>query len=135
MGLRYGLAVLVLMTLASTAGACRTAPIHEIAEGRLRTDGSATPDEAAEAIWRAGRKLGWEVRSVAPGELEGTLRLRHHVAVVRIIHDTQRFSIRYVDSQNLGADGTRIHDRYNHWIRNLTRQIENEPVLLIPPGG
>jgi hypothetical protein len=58
-----------------------------------------------------------------PGETEGRLHLRSHVAIVSITFDTKQFSIFYKDSTNLDYDGARIHRNYNGWIQNLEQAI------------
>lgn len=86
----------------------------------------ATLDDVEKAIIRAGAALGWKMRPVGPGVMEGTLHLRKHVAIVAITFDTGTFSIKYKDSTNLDYDGTNIHSNYNGWIQNLTRGIQTQ---------
>ena len=112
-----------------TLGACRSlTPIYQVERAPLQASADATLDDASEAIWRAGRKLGWEIEEESPGVQNGTLRLRGHVAVVRIEHDTKVFSIHDVKTENLRRNGDRIHPNYNGWIRFLEDKIEAEPV-------
>ena len=109
--------VTLVLFVALAVVACRTAPIRDVVNAPLpNATGVATPQQVDEAIWRAGRKLGWKIEPVGPGELRGTLRVKRHVAVVSITHDTKRFSIRYADSQNLRYDGRQIHRNYVAWI-------------------
>jgi hypothetical protein len=84
--------------------------------------------EGDEAIWRAGGRLGWQIERESPGVLKGTLRLRSHLAVVRIEHDTRAFSIITVETQGIERDGDRIHPNYNGWIQNLRTRISLEPI-------
>ncbi len=109
---------------------CRTAPIYNVSSSPLVYDETATLEDVSEAIWRAGRKLGWEMEAIRPGEMEGTLRIRHHIAVVTVTYNTRSFSIRYKQSENLLHDGASIHRRYNLWIRKLDARIRNEPLRL-----
>lgn len=116
-----------------TTFACRSlAPIYDVSGAQLHASESATVDDASEAIWRAGRKLGWEIEKESPGVLKGTLHLRRHVAVVRIEHDTQIFSIHDVETQNIRREGDRIHPNYNGWIHFLEQKIAMEPVRQTP---
>jgi hypothetical protein len=85
-----------------------------------------TTDDVAQAVFRAGSRLGWQIEPVTPGTLRGTLKLRQHVAVVSITHDTSTFRITYQDSTKLRYDGQQIHRRYNHWVQNLERAIQME---------
>jgi hypothetical protein len=116
-----------------TASACRSlTPIYEVNDAQLLPGENATVDDASEAIGRAGRKLGWEIEKESPGVLKGTLHLRRHVAVVRIEHDTQVFSIHGVETQNIRREGDRIHPNYNGWIHFLEQKIAIEPVRHTP---
>jgi len=121
------LGCLMIVLFAAFVG-CRTAPIASIQDEKLWTDGATSLADAAEAIWRTGRKVGWNIESVAPGELRGTLHMRMHVAVVQITHDESHFSIRYESSENLLQSGNLIHRNFNAWLRSLADQIEREPV-------
>ena len=89
-------------------------------------DKQVTLHDVEKAIVRAGAGLGWQMRPVDPGVMEGTLYLRKHVAVVNITYDTRTFSIKYKDSTNLNYDGTNIHSNYNGWIENLSRGIQTQ---------
>lgn len=125
---RRVLIVLLLGTVVG-AGCARRHPIYNVSGARLaQAPGTPSPaiGQVSKAIWAAGKKLGWQIEEVRPGELTGTLHLRSHVAVVSIVHDTSTFSINFKDSTNLLHDGDRIHKNYNKWIRRLERQIQAE---------
>lgn len=83
---------------------------------------------AEEAIRNAGSRLGWEMATVQPGLIRGTLNLREHQAIVDIDYDGRGYSINYIDSENLQYDEEKnaIHKSYNKWIQNLERQIRIE---------
>jgi hypothetical protein len=117
---------LVASTLAATAlAACaRTAPIQQ---GGGEFIGRGTLSQRADQIRRAGAGLGWRMEQQEPGLIRGTLNLRTHQAVVDIPYDTQRFSIRYVSSNNLDYDGRAIHRNYNSWVQNLQNAIMAQP--------
>jgi len=63
-----------------------------------------------------------------PGKITGTLRLRTHTAVVNVIYDTSKYSIRYQSSIDLdyNAEKGTIHKNYNGWIQNLDAAIQRE---------
>jgi hypothetical protein len=119
--------VVIIATMLVVAG-CRTAPVRNVTDARLNAAPGATltMDQVARAIWRGGQEQGWQISEVRPGELTGTLKVRSHVAVVTITHDTSRFSIRYRDSTNLLQSEGEIHKRYNTWVRNLEAAIQRE---------
>ncbi len=127
--MKTAVAGVLILLLWGFVASCRTAPIHDVLEAPLPTaQGAATTDDLDEAIWRAGRKVGWKIERIRPGVLRGTWRFKHHLAVVSITRDQRYFTIRYVDSQNLLYDGDQIHRRYNSLVDELARQIEQEPV-------
>jgi hypothetical protein len=131
--IRRSIVVSACGVLLLTATACRILkPIYDVNDAPLLSSESATLDDASEAIWRAGRKLGWEIEKESPGVLNGTLHLRRHVAVVRIEHDTRVFSIHEVETQNIRREGDRIHPNYNGWIHFLEQKIAAEPVRHMP---
>jgi len=63
-----------------------------------------------------------------PGKITGTLRLRTHTAVVNVIYDTSKYSIRYQSSIDLdyNAEKGTNHKNYNGWIQNLDAAIQRE---------
>jgi hypothetical protein len=120
---------LVTSLLAVLISGCRMRPIHNVLNAPIPRPVSGhqpTMEEVSRAITAAGRRLGWTVAEERPGELTGWLKLRSHLAVVSIVHDTTTFSIAYRDSQNLLYAGDGIHRNYNNWIRNLERTIQTE---------
>jgi hypothetical protein len=121
--------VIVFVAIAVLAAAgCRTAPIHNPKDVMLAPPPgtSLTMEDVSRAIWAAGKRLGWQINELRPGDLTGTLKLRSHVAVVSIAHDTSKFSITFKDGTNLLHKGDEIHRNYNNWISNLERQIQAE---------
>lgn len=116
-----------LALVAAGLAACRYAPIQRQVGGEFV--GHGTLAQRADQIRRAGASLGWNIESVGPGLMRGTLNLRDHQAVVDIPFDTQRFAIRYVSSTNLNYDGTNIHPNYNSWVERLKRTIIAQPAV------
>ena len=70
--------------------------------------------------WLAGH-------SNRPGEIDTTLYLRDHVAIVRVTWDAQTIRIAYVDSKNLDykvRNGkTYIHPNYLGWVSNIAKDM------------
>lgn len=80
------------------------------------------------AIIEGCAKRGWVPVKVKTGEINATLNLREHNAVVNIAYTAQRFSVKYVTSNNLnyGRDEKgieQIHPNYNSWVKNLKNDI------------
>jgi hypothetical protein len=121
--------VLVLAAILIAGQGCRTtAPMLTVINAPLGSSpgSKVSLEEVSRAIWAAGKRLGWEMQQVRPGELTGTLTLRKHLAVVAITHDTSTFSIKYRSSMNLRYHDGEIHRNYNNWINNLARAIQAE---------
>ena len=106
---------------------CRTATVYNVKDAPLvaATNKKLTTDDVQQAIIRAGASLGWIIKPVSPGVLEGILDVRKHRAVVTISFDLEKYSILYKDSENLKYDETdlSIHGNYNKWVRNLDNKI------------
>jgi hypothetical protein len=123
------LAIAMMLAVAVTGQGCsRTVPILTVVAAPLGPPPGERPtsEEVARAIWAAGKRLGWVIQEVRPGELTGSLSLRNHVAVVTIVHDTSTFSIKYKDSRNLLHHDDEIHRQYNNWVDNLAKAIQAE---------
>lgn len=87
---------------------------------------SATMAQIQDAIHKAGAGLGWGMKPVGEGRMEGRLAVRSHVAAIGIAFDRKTFSITYKDSIDLGYNGTTIHKKYYGWIANLRKAIIEE---------
>lgn len=119
------LGITLLVMSALLIGGCRTAPVHNVNDESL-TPWQArdlTQDDVSKAIISAGQSLKWIMQKKGEGQIQGTLLLREHIAVVDIFYDNTKFSIKYKSSKNLNYDGTDIHRNYNNWIINLTNRI------------
>ncbi len=129
---RRNLVVFLFVTLATfLVAGCRTAPVMNIEDSPITvTGGKYTQDDVRKAIIRAGTSLGWKMKDIKPGHMEGTLLIRSHMAKVDIFYDKNKYSIKYKDSSNLNYDGTNIHSNYNGWVQNLDRAIQAQLSLL-----
>ena len=122
--------IVILLIAGLALGACTAAPIYNVKSDYMAAPPNVTLEQVTGAIKRAGSGLGWQMIDKGPGEIEGRLNLRDHVAVVKITFDAKNFSIFYKDSTNLKYDGTRIHRNYNGWIQNLEKAILAQTVGL-----
>jgi len=118
------LSVLALAVL-PVVGCTRTAALHHppvVSFAPLPT----TDVEAA--IYQGATKRKWIPTKIRDGEIEATLYIRSHVAVVDIDYNADSFQVRYIRSENLNyknRDGAEvIHPNYNAWVKNLTSDIE-----------
>ena len=112
-----------LIVAAFAVASCAPIPVYNVESAEMATSSTATLEAVTKTIKQAGVGLGWQMQDVKPGQIEGKLFLRRHIAVVDIVFDTKAFSIRYKDSTNLKYDGTNIHKNYNGWVQNLERAI------------
>ncbi|GLS83177.1 hypothetical protein [Paraferrimonas haliotis] len=76
------------------------------------------------AIEKASFKRGWIMQLKAPGMMEAKLTLRTHEVTVDIPFTTEGYAIRYVDSVNMNYKNGKIHTKYNTWVTNLDRDIQ-----------
>ena len=118
--IKRGLMLALACSVLALAG-CRSAPVMNVVDAPVSVSRSA--QQVEQAIISAGNSLGWQMRPVGAGKIEGTLVLRDHRAVVDIDYSPRTYSIRYKDSSNLNYDGGSIHKNYNGWIENLDRAI------------
>ena len=61
--------------------------------------------------------------------MRGTYSRRDQQAVVDIVHDARRFTIRYAGSTNLKYDGRSIDNNYNNYVQRLQRAILEQPAV------
>ena len=132
---------LLLVLMATDLAACtRTAALYRppVASFAPRP----TVDVEA-AIYDGASRRKWIPTKLRDGEIQATLRLRSHMAVVDIEYDSDSFQVRYVRSENLNyeVDGGSevIHPNYNAWVNNLISDIEAalqaQRAATLSPGG
>ena len=65
----------LLIMLAVFLVACKSTPILNINDAAINTEASAKLKDITQSIIRAGNSLGWQMKKVTPGEINGTLLL------------------------------------------------------------
>ncbi len=105
------------------AGCSTNKPIYNVIEAPVASAKPLDANQVKIAIVTAGGALGWRMREVSPGFLEGTLALREHTAVVDIAYSAKSYSITYKSSLKLDEKDGQIHKNYNGWIQNLDKGI------------
>lgn len=103
---------------------CAIVPILSVDSEPVVASRKLTAHDVEGAIVRAGKGLGWQMAPKGSGQLEGTLFLRTHKAVIDIKYDAETYSISYKDSTNLDYDGTNINRGYNRWVKSLNDAIK-----------
>ncbi|WP_245391411.1 hypothetical protein [Sulfurospirillum barnesii] len=124
--------IAALATLAFVG--CTAAPIYNVESNSVVSNNETNTSlkDVEKAIIRAGAGLGWVMKKVEDGKIQGVLTLRKHVAVVVINYNTKAYSIQYQDSTALDfnpAENT-IHKNYNTWIQNLNKAIQVQLSML-----
>ena len=106
---------------------CTAAPIYNVQDQPVATASGSAPSQAdvRTAILQAGSALGWQMRDVKPGLMEGDLHLRTHTAMIEITYSPRTYSIAYKSSTNLDERNGQIHKNYNGWIHNLQQGINS----------
>lgn len=90
-----------------------------------------TAEMVAGCIEYALEGRGWTVDSVKmpegekPGEVLSMLHIRTHTITIRIIFDSKKADIEYVDSTNLDykPKRNRIHAQANRWLQYIEKDI------------
>jgi hypothetical protein len=114
-----------IAVLATLIAGCAGAPVYNVSGSPVNTNsGKASLDDVGKAITQAGINLGWQMNTVKPGHIVGTLNLRSHSAIVDVTYNTKSYDIAYKDSSNLNYNGSTIHKNYNGWVQNLDRKIQ-----------
>src|SRR5262245_5509536 len=105
MGANLLRAVILSAVILGVAG-CVTKPIYNVSNQPVATvKGNPSMDEVRQSIIRAGASLGWQMKDIRPGLIEGVLLLRTHMAQVEVSYDSKAYSITYKDSKELQYDG------------------------------
>lgn len=81
--------------------------------------------EIEKSILRAGTRLGWIMKKINNGQIQGKFILKKHEANVIIKYSLRDYSISYFDSSNLdyNSNENTIHQNYNVWVKNLNNAI------------
>ncbi len=122
------LSIIMLMLLVTTfalMGCKKNPPINNPLVG-INTSKALTQDEVRLAIITACPRTHWVAKDIKPGEIEATVHVRSHTAVVTISYNAKEYHIKYKSSTNLHAKDGTIHKNYNGWIDNLRRNIDVE---------
>ena len=118
------LAVALLLVLVAASGCRKSIPV-ETYSGGVAVE-NVTLEKVKNAIIRAGASLGWAIVPAGENQLEGTLHVRAHTAVVTIDYSKTSYTIRHKSSVNLDYKDGQIHPQYRNWVLNLQRHIDVE---------
>jgi len=110
---------------------CGVKPVHDVEQHAVPSNIQSS-DQVKDAIIKAGRVLGWDIKEQKPGLLVGTLFIRTHMAKINIPYSKDAYSLLYDSSVNLDYDAANntIHHNYNGWITNLNKGIKLQLSLI-----
>lgn len=120
------LSLCLIVLAAFTLAGCRSATVQPVQTHAYASD-KATVERA---IIDGCLERGWSPQKVKDGEIEATLHVRSHTAVVSIPYTAEGYQIVYKSSENLNynpADKT-IHSNFVNWVNNLNRSISRRLV-------
>lgn len=118
------IAALVATTLyPAPAEAARVQPIENVENASVPAGLDMTA--VRNAIIDGCSARNWVAKEIEDGELQCTVQVRSHTAVVNIGYTTENYSITYADSVNLKYKDGKIHRNYNSWVQNLNGDIRN----------
>lgn len=125
----------LVMILTLTSCYTTSAPFNITCEG-YPIESEMNPQILKKSIHLSLLNYGWEVTSENEGKITAKYSKSEDLinANIKILFDTEGYSISYVDSKNLDFNDKRmtIHRNYNRWIANLNKSIaENYYILEI----
>ena len=117
--------VILLLGLLILLSGCTSRNMVSIKDHRILLK---IPDKKiGKAILLAGFSRGWLGSIVEPGHIVSKIIVRNkHTVVLDIYYTSESYSIEYKDSKNMNYKEKRIHRSYNSWIKNLSKDIDQE---------
>ena len=112
--------------------ACQTLPLQNYDNAPIHLANShETIKDVEKAIIRAGTRLGWQIRTIKPGQIKATLYEEDQMAEVTIDYSLSLYNIHYLKSENLrysaeAGSPVTIYKDYNDWVQALDRGIRQE---------
>jgi hypothetical protein len=126
MFVRKGLAALLIVSAVIMVSACRTRPVYNVQDHPIPAATQRLPlDQIGQTIMQAGRLRHWRMDPAGPGQITGILDDREHEAVINITYSQQAYSITLAASTNLHQEDGEVHKKYNRWIRQLEKTIDD----------
>jgi len=117
-------AIITLVVCGVLLGCGKADPIINVKNSPIvASPGNKNMRNIKRAIVLAGTRIGWQMQATSPGHIVGTVFRGGHMAKVDIDYSTDKYSINYKDSSNLGYNGETIHNTYNRWVNDLHKHI------------
>ncbi|HKW55185.1 MAG TPA: hypothetical protein VJO12_15945 [Stellaceae bacterium] len=124
---RSGFAALLMVGAVIMASACsRTRPVYNVQDHPIPAATQQLPlDQIGQTIIQAGRLRHWRMDPAGPGQITGVLDDHGREAVINVTYSQQAYSITLAGSTNLRQEGDEVHKKYNKWVRQLEREIDD----------
>lgn len=119
-----------------TLAACQTLPLQNIDNAPVHmAKRNYGLGDVEKAIVKAGTNLGWQMRTIKPGQVNGKLYQDDSMAEVTITFSPSLYNIKYLNSSNLDYSAKAgkpemIYKDYNSWIQTLDKEIRREMLAL-----
>ncbi len=108
------------------ACAARIEPIYNVENHPLPAAAQRLSlDDIGRDIIIAGTPRHWRFEPLGPGQMKATYDNGKHAATVKLTYTQKAYSITLVSTYNLLQEGDGVHRTYNHWVRNLEKDIED----------
>lgn len=85
---------------------------------------NATLQNVGRTIATAAAYQGWQPRYTGPGSIVATRRHAGRIAKISITYTTNSFTIKYLNSDNMGYTGDSVSSTYQDWIDDLRSEIK-----------
>lgn len=125
--MKHILSLCLIALAAFTLAGCRSATLQPV-ETNVYASDKATVERA---IIEGCIERGWSPKKINDSEIEASIHVRSHSAVVRIPYTATGYQILYKSSENLNYDAAdkTIHGNFVNWVRNLDRSISKRLIL------
>lgn len=74
----------------------------------------------------AGKTRKWSMRKTQNGVITGTIIVNEANAEIRVPFSAKQYSIEYVGSKAVTANGPQVPRNYTRWATMLNKSIQNE---------
>lgn len=115
-----------LLLFSAGASASRTEPVYNVVNHPVPLPAQKLPlDQIGHIVVDSAIQYHWRIVPVGPNQLRATYDRGRHEAVIDITYSQTAYSINLVSTVDLKQRDGEIHSRYNGWIHNLERTIED----------
>lgn len=115
-----------MLLFSATVSASRTEPIYNVTNHPVPLPAQKLSlDQIGHIVIESALQYHWHIVPVGPNQLRATYDRGRHEAVIDITYSQTAYSINLVSSVDLAQSRGEIHYRYNSWVHNLERTIED----------